>query len=111
HSVTTHHLAPAGAIKPDSPAGRSPSEHGIDRKDFNAYGSRRANHEVMIGGTFANIRLRNLLLNDVQGGYTRDFTQQGGPQAAIWAAAQHYGAEGTPLVVLAGKEYGSGSSR
>ena len=87
------------------------SEHGIDRKDFNSYGSRRGNHEVMIRGTFANIRLRNLLLDDVQGGYTRDFTQEGGPQAFIYDAAQNYAAQGTPLVVLGGKEYGSGSSR
>ena len=110
-SVTTDHISPAGAIKPDSPAGRYLSEHGIDRKDFNSYGSRRGNHEVMIRGTFANIRLRNLLLDDVQGGYTRDFTQEGGPQAFIYDAAQNYAAQGTPLVVLGGKEYGSGSSR
>ncbi|MHA6799766.1 aconitate hydratase AcnA [Bounagaea algeriensis] len=110
-SVTTDHISPAGAIKPDSPAGKYLQEHGIERKDFNSYGSRRGNHEVMIRGTFANIRLRNLLLEDVQGGYTRDFTQEGGPQAFIYDAAQNYAAQGTPLVVLAGKEYGSGSSR
>ncbi|MBE9373603.1 aconitate hydratase AcnA [Saccharopolyspora sp. HNM0983] len=110
-SVTTDHISPAGAIKPDSPAGRYLSEHGIERKDFNSYGSRRGNHEVMIRGTFANIRLRNLLLDDVQGGYTRDFTQEGAPQAFIYDAAQNYAAQGTPLVVLGGKEYGSGSSR
>ncbi|WP_344680186.1 aconitate hydratase AcnA, partial [Saccharopolyspora taberi] len=110
-SVTTDHISPAGAIKPDSPAGRYLSEHGIERKDFNSYGSRRGNHEVMIRGTFANIRLRNLLLDDVQGGYTRDFTQEGGPQSFIYDAAQNYAAQGTPLVVLGGKEYGSGSSR
>ncbi|WP_184479369.1 aconitate hydratase [Saccharopolyspora gloriosae] len=110
-SVTTDHISPAGAIKPDSPAGKYLSEHGIDRKDFNSYGSRRGNHEVMIRGTFANIRLRNLLLDDVQGGYTRDFTQDGAPQAFIYDAAQNYAAQGTPLVVLGGKEYGSGSSR
>jgi aconitate hydratase len=110
-SVTTDHISPAGAIKPDSPAGRYLTEHGIDRKDFNSYGSRRGNHEVMIRGTFANIRLRNLLLDDVQGGYTRDFTQDGGPQAAIYDAAQNYAAADIPLVVLGGKEYGSGSSR
>ncbi|WP_026196794.1 aconitate hydratase AcnA [Sciscionella marina] len=115
-SVTTDHISPAGAIKADSPAGRYLSEHGIDRKDFNSYGSRRGNHEVMIRGTFANIRLRNLLLDaivdgGVQGGYTRDFTQEGGPQAFIYDAAQNYAARGTPLVVLGGKEYGSGSSR
>ncbi|MFC7340402.1 aconitate hydratase AcnA [Saccharopolyspora griseoalba] len=110
-SVTTDHISPAGAIKPDSPAGRYLSEHGIDRKDFNSYGSRRGNHEVMIRGTFANIRLRNLLLDDVQGGYTRDFTQEGAPQAFIYDAAQNYAANDIPLVVLGGKEYGSGSSR
>ena len=110
-SVTTDHISPAGAIKVDSPAGRYLSEHGIERKDFNSYGSRRGNHEVMVRGTFANIRLRNELLDGVQGGYTRDFTQPGGPQAFIYDAAQNYAAEGTPLVVLGGKEYGSGSSR
>ncbi|GAB2751594.1 aconitate hydratase [Salinifilum aidingensis] len=110
-SVTTDHISPAGAIKPDSPAGKYLTENGIERKDFNSYGSRRGNHEVMIRGTFANIRLRNLLLEDVQGGYTRDFTQEGGPQSTIYDAAQNYAAQGTPLVVLAGKEYGSGSSR
>ncbi|WP_197319010.1 aconitate hydratase [Saccharomonospora sp. NB11] len=110
-SVTTDHISPAGAIKADSPAGRYLTEHGVDRKDFNSYGSRRGNHEVMIRGTFANIRLRNQLLDDVQGGYTRDFTQPGGPQAFIYDAAQNYAAQNTPLVVLGGKEYGSGSSR
>jgi aconitate hydratase len=110
-SVTTDHISPAGAIKADSPAGKYLSEHGIDRKNFNSYGSRRGNHEVMIRGTFANIRLRNELLDDVQGGYTRDFTKDGAPQAFIYDAAQNYAAQGTPLVVLGGKEYGSGSSR
>ncbi|PRX45117.1 aconitate hydratase [Prauserella shujinwangii] len=110
-SVTTDHISPAGAIKADSPAGRYLQEHGIERKDFNSYGSRRGNHEVMIRGTFANIRLRNLLLDGVQGGYTRDFTQEGGPQAFIYDAAQNYAARNIPLVVLGGKEYGSGSSR
>ncbi len=116
-SVTTDHISPAGSIKSDSPAGQYLTAHGIDRKDFNSYGSRRGNHEVMIRGTFANIRLRNQLLageNDgaeVEGGYTRDFTQPGGPQAFIYDASQNYQAAGTPLVVLAGKEYGSGSSR
>ncbi|RZS43254.1 aconitate hydratase [Herbihabitans rhizosphaerae] len=109
-SVTTDHISPAGAIKQDSPAGQYLTEHGVERRDFNSYGSRRGNHEVMIRGTFANIRLRNLLLDDVQGGYTRDFTK-GGEQAFIYDAAQNYAAEGTPLVVLGGKEYGSGSSR
>lgn len=110
-SVTTDHISPAGAIKADSPAGRYLSEHGIDRRDFNSYGSRRGNHEVMVRGTFANIRLRNQLLDDVEGGFTRDFTQDGAPQAAIYDAAENYAAQGTPLVVLGGKEYGSGSSR
>jgi aconitate hydratase len=110
-SVTTDHISPAGAIKADTPAGQYLTEHGIGRKDFNSYGSRRGNHEVMIRGTFANIRLRNQLLDDVQGGYTRDFTVDGAPQAFIYDAAQNYAAAGTPLVVLGGKEYGSGSSR
>ena len=110
-SVTTDHISPAGAIKPDTPAAQYLTEHGVERKDFNSYGSRRGNHEVMIRGTFANIRLRNQLLDDVQGGYTRDFTQDGAPQAFIYDAAQNYAAAGTPLVVLGGKEYGSGSSR
>ncbi|MBC3761793.1 aconitate hydratase [Quadrisphaera oryzae] len=110
-SVTTDHISPAGSIKADSPAGRYLAEHGVERKDFNSYGSRRGNHEVMIRGTFANIRLRNQLLDDVAGGFTRDFTVEGGPQETIYDAAQHYAAQGTPLVVLGGKEYGSGSSR
>jgi aconitate hydratase len=109
-SVTTDHISPAGAIKQDSPAGKYLTEHGVQRTDFNSYGSRRGNHEVMIRGTFANIRLRNLLLDDVQGGYTRDFTKDG-EQAFIYDAAQNYAAAGTSLVILAGKEYGSGSSR
>ena len=110
-SVTTDHISPAGNIKADSPAGRYLAEHGIDRKDFNSYGSRRGNHEVMIRGTFANIRLKNQLLDGVEGGYTRDFTQEGGPQSFIYDASQNYQAQGTPLVILGGKEYGSGSSR
>ncbi|MFL6099892.1 MAG: aconitate hydratase AcnA [Actinomycetales bacterium] len=108
-SVTTDHISPAGSIKADSPAGRYLSEHGVDKKDFNSYGSRRGNHEVMIRGTFANIRLRNLLLDDVQGGFTQNFVT--GEQDTIYDAAQSYAEQGTPLVVLAGKEYGSGSSR
>ncbi len=108
-SVTTDHISPAGAIKPDSPAGRYLAENGVERRDFNSYGSRRGNHEVMIRGTFANIRLRNQLLDNVEGGYTLDFTT--GEQAAIYDAAQNYAAAGTPLVILGGKEYGSGSSR
>ena len=110
-SVTTDHISPAGSIKADTPAGQYLTEHGVQKKDFNSYGSRRGNHEVMIRGTFANIRLRNLLLDGVSGGYTRDFTKDGGPQAFIYDAAQNYAAQGTPLVVLGGKEYGSGSSR
>jgi aconitate hydratase len=109
-SVTTDHISPAGSIKADSPAGAYLAGHGVERRDFNSYGSRRGNHEVMIRGTFANIRLRNLLLDGVEGGFTRDFTA-GGERATIYDAAQRYGAQGTPLVVLAGKEYGSGSSR
>jgi aconitate hydratase len=110
-SVTTDHISPAGSIKADSPAGRYLSERGIDRLDFNSYGSRRGNHEVMIRGTFANIRLKNLLLDGVEGGFTRDFTTAEGPQSAIYDASERYAASGTPLVILAGKEYGSGSSR
>lgn len=109
-SVTTDHISPAGSIKADSPAGQYLAEHGVEKRDFNSYGSRRGNHEVMIRGTFANIRLKNLLLDGVEGGFTRDFTK-GGEQAFIYDAAQSYAAAGTPLVILAGKEYGSGSSR
>ncbi len=110
-SVTTDHISPAGSIKADSPAGKYLSDRGVSRVDFNSYGSRRGNHEVMIRGTFANIRLRNQLLNDVEGSYTRDFTKAEGPQSFIFDASEAYGAQGTPLVALAGKEYGSGSSR
>ena len=110
-SVTTDHISPAGNIKADSPAGQYLDEHGVDRKDYNSYGSRRGNHEVMIRGTFANIRLKNQLLDGVEGGYTRDFTQPDGPQSFIYDASENYIAAGTPLVILGGKEYGSGSSR
>ena len=110
-SVTTDHISPAGSIKGDSPAGKYLSDHGVSRVDFNSYGSRRGNHEVMIRGTFANIRLRNQLLDNVEGGYTRDFTTADGAQSFIYDASQNYQAQGTPLVILAGKEYGSGSSR
>ncbi len=110
-SVTTDHISPAGAIKADSPAGTYLAEHGVDRKDFNSYGSRRGNHEVMIRGTFANIRLRNQLVPGVEGGFTVDFTKADRPRTTIYDAAQSYAAAGQPLVVLAGKEYGSGSSR
>jgi aconitate hydratase len=110
-SVTTDHISPAGSIKADSPAGKYLAEHGVERKDFNSYGSRRGNHEVMIRGTFANIRLRNQLAPGTEGGFTRDFTQPDAPVVTIYDASVNYAASGTPLVVLAGKEYGSGSSR
>ena len=116
-SVTTDHISPAGNIKPGTPAAEYLSEHGVDRLDFNSYGSRRGNHEVMIRGTFANIRLKNTLVaavNDgqvVEGGYTRDFTQEGGPQSFIYDASVNYQEQGVPLVIFGGKEYGSGSSR
>jgi aconitate hydratase len=109
-SVTTDHISPAGNIKADSPAGKYLAEHGIDRADFNSYGSRRGNHEIMIRGTFANIRLKNLLLDGVEGGFTRNFASDG-EQTTIYDASVAYQAAGTPLVILAGKEYGSGSSR
>ena len=110
-SVTTDHISPAGTIKADSPAGKYLEAHGVERKDFNSYGSRRGNHEVMIRGTFANIRLRNLMLDDVQGGFTLDFTRPDHPTATIFDAATAYAEKGQGLVVLAGREYGSGSSR
>jgi aconitate hydratase len=113
-SVTTDHISPAGAIKKDSPAGEYLREHGVEQRDFNSYGSRRGNHEVMIRGTFANIRLRNQLAPGTEGGFTRDFTQGEGddaPVSSVYEASEHYQEAGTPLVVLAGKEYGSGSSR
>ena len=109
-SVTTDHISPAGNIKADSPAGIYLAEHGIERADFNSYGSRRGNHEIMIRGTFANIRLKNLLLDGVEGGYTRNFLN-GGEQTTIFDASMAYQNAGVPLVILAGKEYGSGSSR
>jgi aconitate hydratase len=109
-SVTTDHISPAGAIKKDSPAGRYLGEHGVEQRDFNSYGSRRGNHEVMIRGTFANIRLRNQLAPGTEGGVTRDFTN-GGEVTSVYEASEHYLEAGTPLVVLSGKEYGSGSSR
>jgi aconitate hydratase len=110
-SVTTDHISPAGAIKKDSPAGKYLMENGVDPKDFNSLGSRRGNHEVMIRGTFANIRLRNQIAPGTEGGFTRDFTQDDGPVTTVFEASQAYQAAGIPLVVLAGKEYGSGSSR
>ncbi len=108
-SVTTDHISPAGAIKTDSPAGRYLTEHGVQRADFNSYGSRRGNHEVMIRGTFANIRLRNKLAPGTEGGVT--IFLPSGEQMSIYDASRQYLAAGTPLVVLGGKEYGSGSSR
>ncbi len=110
-SVTTDHISPAGAFKEDTPAGRYLREHGVVRKDFNSYGSRRGNHEVMIRGTFANIRIRNEMVPGVEGGFTKDFTQEGAPTVAVYDAAQASLKAGVPLVVLGGKEYGSGSSR
>ena len=110
-SVTTDHISPASTIKPGTPAAQYLDANGVERKDYNSFGSRRGNHEVMIRGTFANIRLQNQLLDGVSGGYTRDFTQEGAPQAFIYDAAQNYAAQNTPLVVIAGKEYGTGSSR
>ncbi|WP_374209673.1 aconitate hydratase AcnA [Glycomyces sp. TRM65418] len=110
-SVTTDHISPAGSIKADSPAGEYLKGQGVSPADFNSYGSRRGNHEVMVRGTFANIRLRNQLAPGTEGGWTRDFTQPGGPVSTIYDACRRYAAEGTPLVVFAGKEYGTGSSR
>ena len=109
-SVTTDHISPAGAIKKDSPAGTYLAEHGVESRDFNSYGSRRGNHEVMIRGTFANIRLRNQMAPDTEGGFTRDLIGDG-EVTTVFEASEKYIAEGVPLVVLAGKEYGSGSSR
>ncbi|MEU0313156.1 aconitate hydratase AcnA [Nocardioides sp. NPDC006273] len=110
-SVTTDHISPAGNIKKDSPAGKYLIEHGVEQRDFNSYGSRRGNHEIMIRGTFANIRIKNQVAPGTEGGYTRDFTQPDAPVSFVYDAAQNYAASGTPLVVLGGKEYGSGSSR
>jgi aconitate hydratase len=108
-SVTTDHISPAGSIKPDSPAGRYLVEHSVERKDFNSYGSRRGNHEVMVRGTFANVRLRNQLVPGSEGTWTVHVPS--GEETTIFEAAERYRAEGTPLIVLAGTEYGSGSSR
>jgi aconitate hydratase len=108
-SVTTDHISPAGSIKPDSPAGRYLIEHGVERKDFNSYGSRRGNHEVMVRGTFANVRLRNLLVPGSEGTWTVHLPS--GEEGTIFDVSERYLAEGTPLIVIAGKEYGSGSSR
>jgi aconitate hydratase len=108
-SVTTDHISPAGAIRPDSPAGRYLVEHGVERRDFNSYGSRRGNHEIMVRGTFANVRLRNLLVPGSEGTWTVHLPS--GEETTIFEAAERYREEGVPLIVLAGKEYGSGSSR
>jgi aconitate hydratase len=108
-SVTTDHISPAGSIKPDSPAGRYLIEHGVERKDFNSYGSRRGNHEVMVRGTFANVRLRNQLVPGSEGTWTVHLPS--GEETTIYEASQRYLGEGTPLIVIAGQEYGSGSSR
>ncbi|WP_227486648.1 aconitate hydratase [Nocardioides malaquae] len=110
-SVTTDHISPAGAIKKDSPAGKYLADNGVQHRDFNSYGSRRGNHEVMIRGTFANIRLRNQLAPGTEGGFTRDFTVDDAPVTSVYDASVNYQEAGIPLVVLAGKEYGSGSSR
>ncbi|MBA2772423.1 MAG: aconitate hydratase, partial [Nocardioidaceae bacterium] len=111
-SVTTDHISPAGAIKKDSPAGRYLADNGVEPRDFNSYGSRRGNHEVMIRGTFANIRLRNQLAPGTEGGFTRAFVEGAGVDVTtIYDASVAYADAGTPLVILAGKEYGSGSSR
>lgn len=110
-SVTTDHISPAGSFKPETPAGQYLLSKGVDPRDFNSYGSRRGNHEVMIRGTFANIRIRNEMVPGVEGGFTKDFTVDGHPVTTVYEAAEHYRAAGIPLVVLGGKEYGSGSSR
>ena len=110
-SITTDHISPAGSIKADSPAGKYLTDHGVERRNFNSLGSRRGNHEVMIRGTFANVRLRNQVAPGTEGGYTRNFLKDGGPVEFVFDAAMDYQAAGVPLVVLAGKEYGSGSSR
>jgi aconitate hydratase len=108
-SVTTDHISPAGSIKKDSPAGKYLIEHGVKPADFNSYGSRRGNHEVMVRGTFANVRLRNKMVPNLEGGFTRHLPD--GAEMSIFEASEKYIQEGVPLVILAGKEYGSGSSR
>jgi aconitate hydratase len=108
-SVTTDHISPAGSISSSTPAGRYLIEHGVEPREFNSYGARRGNHEVMVRGTFANIRLRNRIVEGVEGGFTRHFPD--GEQMSIYDASLRYLADGVPLVVIAGKEYGSGSSR
>src|SRR5207245_6880857 len=108
-SVTTDHISPAGSIKRDSPAVKYLQEHGVKPADFNSYGSRRGNHEVMVRGTFANVRLRNKMMPGLEGGFTRHLPD--GAEMTIFEASQKYIAEGVPLVIISGKEYGSGSSR
>ncbi len=108
-SVTTDHISPAGSIKRDSPAGKYLQEHGVKPADFNSYGSRRGNHEVMVRGTFANVRLRNKMVPGLEGGFTRHLPD--GAEMTIFEASEKYIAEGVPLVIISGKEYGSGSSR
>jgi aconitate hydratase len=108
-SVTTDHISPAGSIGPNTPAGYYLAEHGVERVDFNSYGARRGNHEIMMRGTFANVRLRNHLAPGTEGGITRHFPD--GTETSIYEAAMQYAAEDVPLVVLAGREYGTGSSR
>jgi aconitate hydratase len=108
-SITTDHISPAGSIKPVSPAGKYLVGHAVEIKDFNSYGSRRGNHEVMVRGTFANVRLRNRLVPNLEGGFTRHLSS--GEEMTIFDASEKYRAEGVPLIILAGKEYGSGSSR
>jgi aconitate hydratase len=108
-SITTDHISPAGSINKDSPAGRYLIDHGVDVKDFNSYGSRRGNHEVMMRGTFANVRLRNQLVPGVEGGFTKHMPD--GEQMSIYDASMAYQAENVPLIIIAGKEYGTGSSR
>jgi aconitate hydratase len=108
-STTTDHISPAGSIAANSPAGRYLTEKGIPRSEWNSYGSRRGNHEVMMRGTFANIRIKNQMLDGVEGGYTVYIPEM--TQMAIWDAAERYMGDGTPLIILAGKEYGTGSSR
>ena len=110
-SVTTDHISPAGSIKPDSPAGRYLAAQGVAPRDFNSYGSRRGNHEVMMRGTFANMRLRNLMVPGTEGGFTRDFTDAQAPVTTVFEASQAYLSQRVPLIVIAGKEYGTGSSR
>jgi aconitate hydratase len=110
-SITTDHISPAGDIKKDGPAGKYLMEHGVDRKDFNSFGSRRGNHEIMMRGTFANTRIKNAMTPGVEGGVSRYVNGAAGPVEAIYDVAMKHIAKGTPLVVLAGKEYGTGSSR